>query len=208
MAIGINLEEKRGGNFLPVLKFDAKAGLFIIVNREPQSDGTWEKNEIELDKGFKFVADLENLEVGWASFKPGAVNFTMSKVGERMPERPSPDHKQGIRCRIFLKEHGLREFAHTSKNVLRAFDALHDDYAKAADSNAGKMPVIEVTGTETVKMQTKDQGELRFRVPKWHISGWVAPPAEFAAAASEPEPEKPAPKAMPKAKPADDQDEF
>jgi hypothetical protein len=54
-------------------------------------------------------------------------------------------------------------------------------------------------------MQTKE-GELRFKVPKWSISGWVAPPSEFTAAA--PEPEKPAPKAMPKAKPADDQDEF
>jgi hypothetical protein len=208
MAIGINLDEKKGGNFLPVIKFDAKAGDFIVVNREPQSDGSWEKTELEMPTPFKFVADFENLEVGWCSFKPGAVDFTMAKIGEKMPVRPTPDHKQGIRCKVFLKEHGLREFAHTSKNVLRAFDTLHDEYARGAEDNAGKLPVIEVTGTETVKMQTKEQGELRFKVPKWRIAGWVAPPAEFSgAAAPVSEPEKPAPKAMPKPKPADD-DEF
>ena len=205
MAIGINLEEKKGGSsFLPVLKFDAKAGDFIIVNRTPMSDGTWEKSELELKTPVKFVADFANLEVGWITFKAGAVNFTMAKIGEKMPDRPTPDHKQGVRLRILLKEHGLREFALTAKNVLRAFDALHDEYINSADANSGKMPVIEVTGTETVKMQTKE-GELRFKVPKWHISGWVAPFAEFAAAASETE--KPA-KAMPKAKPADIEEEF
>jgi hypothetical protein len=206
MAIGINLEEKKGGSsFLPVLKFDAKAGDFIIVNRTPMSDGTWEKSELELKTPVKFVADFANLEVGWITFKAGAVNFTMAKIGEKMPDRPTPDHKQGVRLRILLKEHGLREFALTAKNVLRAFDALHDEYINSADANPGKMPVIEVSGTETVKMQTKE-GELRFKVPKWSISGWVAPPAEFAAAAAAPEPEKPAPKAMPKAKPADDEE--
>jgi len=207
MAIGLMLDEKKSGNFLPVIKFDAKAGDFIIVNREPMSDGSWEKTELELPTPFKFIADFDNLEVGWASFKPGAVDFTMAKIGEKMPARPTPDHKQGIRLKIFLKEHGVREFAHTSKNVLRAFDVLHDEYASGAASNAGKVAIVEVTGTETVKMQTKEQGELRFKVPKWRISGWTNPPAEFAAAAPA-EPERPAPKAMPAPKPADDSEEF
>jgi len=206
MAIGLMLDEKKSGNFLPVIKFDAKAGDFIIVNREPMSDGSWEKTELEFPTPFKFIADFENLEVGWASFKPGAVDFTMAKIGEKMPARPTPDHKQGIRLKIFLKEHGVREFAHTSKNVLRVFDVLHDEYAIGAASNAGKSAIVEVTGTETVKMQTKEQGELRFKVPKWRISGWTNPPAEFAAA-SPVEPERPAPKAMPAPKPADDSDD-
>ena len=214
MAIGFSLEEKKGGNFLPVIKFDAKAGDFIAVNREPQSDGSWEKTEVELPTPFKFVADMEGLEVGWISFKPGAVDFTMAKIGQPMPARPTPDHKQGIRIKIFLKDHGLREFAQTSKNVLRAFDALHDQFMSAASDHPGKMAVVDVTGTETVKMQTKEQGELRFKVPKWNISGWVDPPAAFAgeAAQAAPTPAAPAPaakKAMPAPKPLpEDPDEF
>lgn len=201
MAIGFSLEEKKGGNFLPVIKFDAKAGDFIVVNREPQSDGSWEKFETEMPTPFKFVIDMMNLEVGWISFKPGAVDFTMAKIGEAMPQRPTPDHKQGIRAKIFLKDHGLREFAQTSKNVLRAFDVLHDEFMAGVGSHAGKMPVVEVSGTETVKMQTKEQGELRFKVPKWKIAGWADPPAAFSgeavpAAAPAPAPKKamPAPK--------------
>jgi hypothetical protein len=207
MAIGFSLEEKKGGNFLPVLKFDAKAGDFMAVNREPQSDGTWEKSEVEIEKPFKFVADMENLQVGWMSFKPGAVSFELAKIGERMPDRPTPDHKQGIRVRLFMKDHGLREFSHTSKNVLRAFDALHDEYVAKADSHKGKMPVVEVTGTDTVKMQTKEQGELRFKVPKWSITGWVDPPAAFAGA-QEAAPQPAPKKAMPAAKAVDDDAEF
>ena len=206
MALGFSLEEKKGGNFLPVLKFDAKAGDFIAVNREPQSDGTWEKFEVELPTPFKFVADFENMEVGWLSFKPGAVDFTVVKIGSPMPARPTPDHKHGIRLRVFVKEHGLREFAHTSKNVLRAFDVLHDEFVSAAGAHAGKMAVVEVSGTETVKMQTKEQGELRFKVPKWKIAGWVDPPAAFAGDGAEPA--APAPKkAMPAAKVAAELDE-
>lgn len=197
MAIGLELEKKEGGSFLPVLKFDAKAGDFIAVNREPQSDGTWDKTEIEIEKPFKFVVDMENLEVGWISFKPGAVNFTLSRIGERLPPQPTPDHKQGVRMKIFMKDHGLREFSHTSKNVLRAINSLHDSYIAGAEKNPGKMPVVEVSGTEVIKLQTKDQGELRFRVPKWSITAWIDPPAAFGE-----KPAAPAPKPMPAAKPA------
>lgn len=208
MAIGFSLEDKKGGNsYLAVLKFDAKAGDWLAVNREPQSDGTWEKNEVEVKAPFKVLMDLNNLEVGWLSFKPGAVSFEMTKLGNPMPQRPTPDHKQGIRVRLYHKEHGLREFANTSKNVLRAFDALHDEYVAKADGHKGKMPVVEITGTDTVKMQTKDQGELRFKVPKWSIIGWVDPPAAFAGA-QEAAPQPAPKKAMPAPKAVDDSEEF
>jgi hypothetical protein len=91
---------------------------------------------------------------------------------------------------------------------LRAFDALHDQFVSAASAHPGQFPIVNVTGTETVKMQTKEQGELRFKVPKWSIAGWVDPTMfeGAGAASSAPEPEKPAPKAMPKAKPVDDEE--
>lgn len=199
MAIGLDLEEKKPGNFLPVLKFDAKAGDFIAVNREPQSDGTWEKSEVEIETPFKAVVDFHNMQKGWISFKPGAVDFTMVHVEDKLPAQPTADHKQGVRFRLFLKAHGLREFSHTSKNVLRAINALHDEFISGASKNAGKLPVVEVSGTETVKMQTKDQGELRFKVPKWRVSAWIDPPTEMA---GDEKPAAPAPKPMPAAKPA------
>jgi hypothetical protein len=74
------------------------------------------------------------------------------------------------------------------------------------------MPVIEFSGTETVKVSTP-QGELRFKAPTCKIVGWVAPPDAFAeheakgsaaAPASAPV-AKPAPKKAPR---ADEEDEF
>lgn len=206
MALGLDLEEKKGGNFLPVLKFDAKSGDFMVLNREPGTEpGTWEKSEIELKTPFKAVIDFDKMEKGWLCFKPGAVNLTMVGLNDRMPDKPSEDHKIGIRFKIFLKEHGLREFANTSKNVLRAVNSLHDEFVKQVRDNPGKMPVVEVSGVETVKIQTKENGELRFKVPKWKIAAWADPPGAFSG--QEEKAEAPKPKPMPAAKPADD-DEF
>ncbi|CAB5171003.1 hypothetical protein UFOVP155_60 [uncultured Caudovirales phage] len=194
MALGFSTEASTGGSkFLPVVKFDAKSGDMICINREPgQKPGEWEKTEVEVELPTKVVMDFENMEVGWISFAP-TYSAVMVKVGEKFPAQPTPDHKQAIRAKVFFKDHGLREFSPTSKTVLRVIDNLHNDYLAAADKNAGKMPVISINGTKPVKITTP-QGELRFKVPDMVISGWTEPPAVFAGA---PEPVAEQPKAKP-----------
>lgn len=187
MALGMNFDTSgTGRKFLPIVKFDAKSGDMMIVNREPQSDGTWEKTEIELKFPTHAVCDFANIEIGWIGYVDNKFDYVMAKAGEKMPACPSPEHKQGVRLRMFFKDHGLREFSHTSKNVLRVIDAIHTQAESEAAANPGKMPVITITGTETIKMQTK-QGELRFKVPAMEIAKWVDAPAEMKEAAkSEP----------------------
>jgi hypothetical protein len=216
MALGINFDgggSSGGGKFLPVVKFDAKVGDFIAVNREPQGDGSWDKVEVEIDLPIKAVADFANLSVGWITFAP-TYSATLAPAGEKMPAKPSADHKQAVSLKLFFKEHGLREFTPTSKTVMRVIDQLHDQFIAEAGDNKGKMPVIEFSGTETVKVSTP-QGELRFKAPTCKLVGWVAPPEAFAeheakasAAAPAPAPApaaKPAPKKAPR---ADEEDEF
>lgn len=65
MSLGFNTESKSSGDILPIIKFDAKAGEFIKVDSEQTADGTWSKDQIELDIPFKVIMDLENIEVGW-----------------------------------------------------------------------------------------------------------------------------------------------
>jgi hypothetical protein len=209
MALGINFggEGNGGSKFLPVVKFDAKSGDFIAVNREPQADGTWEKTEAEIELPVKAVADFAGLQVGWVAFAP-TYSSAMAPAGEKMPMKPSQDHKQAVSLKLFFKEHGLREFTPTSKTVLRVIDQLHDQFLQQADDHKGKMPVVEFQGTETVKISTP-QGELRFKAPTCRIAGWVDAPPAFAEApkpapASEPvKAAKPAPKRA-----AADEDEF
>ena len=177
MALGFSTETSSSGSkFLPVVKFDAKAGEFIAVNRTPgESAGTWDKEEVEISLPTKVVMDMAELEVGWISFVP-TYSCVMVKAGEKLPPQPSADHKHSVRVKLFFKDHGLRELTPTSKTVLRALDQLHDQYLAGADKNAGKMPVVTIHGTETKKVSTP-QGELRFKIPKWEITGWTDTPA-------------------------------
>jgi len=204
MALGMNFDTSGSGRkFLPVVKFDAKSGDMMIVNRDPQSDGTWEKTEIELKFPTHAICDFANIEIGWIGFVDNKFDYVMAKAGQKMPACPSPDHKQGIRLRMFFKEHGVREFSHTSKNVLRVIDAIHTQAENEAAANPGKVPVVLISGTETIKMQTK-QGELRFKVPTMEIVKWVDVPAEMKEAASAPAAVKAAPAAKPVAELDDD----
>jgi hypothetical protein len=196
MALGFSTETSSNGGskFLSPLKFDAKAGDLIVRTREPSAKpGEWDNTDTELQLPIKIVFDFANMEVGWIAFTPN-YSAVMGKVGTPMPVKPTDDHKQSVRIKVYLKDYGLREFSPTSKMVLREIDQLHDAYLAGCDANAGKMPVVTVKGTKPVKITTP-QGELRFKVPDMVISGWTEPPAAFSGAAE-------APAEQPKAKPA------
>jgi len=183
MALGfLNESAGNGGSkFLQAIKFDAKAGDLLAVMREPSAEpGKWDRRDEEVEMPTKFVVDFEGMQCGWLTFQP-SYHAEMVTVGEAMPQRPSSEHKPAIRLKMYHKQYGLREFTPTSKTVLRVIDKLHDEYLAAASKNKGKMPVVEFTGTETVKIATP-QGELRFKAPVVNIAGWVAPPAEFSEA--------------------------
>jgi hypothetical protein len=112
----------------------------------------------------------------------------MVRIGEEMPERPSAGHKNAFRLRIYSKEMGLREFSHSAKTVLRKMDELHTQFEAERGANAGKLPVVEIEGTEPVKINTP-QGELRFKVPNWKIVSWVDRPDGMSGGVTvEPEP--------------------
>lgn len=207
MALGFNTEGRSGGDILPIVKFDAKSGDFIARNRVQGGDGMWENVEEELGVPWKAIFDFDNIEVGWLSFSSGAPDFHMVKYGERLPAQPSPDHKQAFRIRIYSKALGLREFSHSSKTMLRAIDALHNQFLADKAANPGKVPVVEVAGLETVKVNSP-QGELRFKAPKWSITSWVAKPEAMDGSAPAAAPAA-APKPVPAPKPvATEQDEF
>jgi len=173
MALGLSTESSgSGGDILPIVKWDAKGGDFIRQDRYQAGDGTWQKDEQEIAFPVQVAMDLENIEVGWLSFASGAPDFQMVKIGESIPARPSEDHKNAFRVRLTNKELGLREFSHSAKTVLKEMDSLHNQFMAEKAGNAGKVPVVEVSGTKTVKVNTP-QGELRFKAPEWKISAWV-----------------------------------
>ena len=195
MALGLSTESTGGGDILPIIKFDAKSGDFIKQDRV-NVNGIWEKQEEDLTLPIKIAFDFENLQVGWLSFASGAPDFQMVKVGEAMPAKPSDEHKQAFRLKIYKPELGVREFSHSAKTVLKTMDVLHNQYEAEKGHNEGKVPVVNISGLTTVKVNSP-QGELRFKAPEWSISEWIDRPSAMDGAGSSPAPIAAAPTPAP-----------
>lgn len=181
MAFGINTESGSGGNFTPVVKINAKQGRVYRVDRMQGSDG-WETNDVEITNDFQFVPDFENVEIGWLHFAAGqAPDLRMVRMGEIMPDRPTPDHKQGIRFKLKLGQGcggDVREIAATAKTILSPFDRLHDAYSAGLKDNPGKLPVVKMTGMKKIDTKTAHGTNTNFE-PVFEIVKWVDRPAEL-----------------------------
>ena len=189
MALGFTeTSSSGGGDFLPIMKFSAKDGSFVRQDRHQGADGHWEKSETEMDLPFKVVMDMDAIEVGFIAFTTTGPDFRFVQVGEPMPIKPSDEHKEGFRIRMFNKEIGLREMSSSSKIVRNQMNDLHDAYLAGKADNPGKVPVIEITGSDRIQIETKAQGTQTFRSPKWSITGWVDRPAGLDKAEAAPEP--------------------
>ncbi len=69
-------------------------------------------------------------------------------------------------------------------------DTLYNQFEAEAPANPGKLPVVTITGTDRVKVNSP-KGELTFKAPVWSITQWIDRPAMMdggAAAPSEPVP--------------------
>ncbi len=201
MALGLNTgsDGGSGGQFTPVVKYDARAGRIFRVDREQGGDGSWDTKNVEITNGFTAVMDLENIEVGWALFRAGVMpSLAMSKLGTAMPDKPSDKHKQGFRINMKLgKASGgdVREMAATAKCVLAGVDTLHTDYEAGKKDNPGKLPVVVLDSTISIVTEGKDkdgnkQTSTNYQ-PVWKIKSWIDRPAELGGAgkADVPEPE-------------------
>lgn len=173
MALGLS---NQGGGFdaVPYVKYDAKAGRMFAVERVQGPNG-WENRSNDVTNGFTAAFDLENIMVGWSAFTPTGPNHALVRIGETLPAKPSDDHKQSFKLRIWSKSLGLRELAGTAKALLGAVDQLHDAYLAAPEAKSGKVPVVAMTGTTVV--ETKGPaGVNRNYAPVFAITKWIARP--------------------------------
>lgn len=187
MALGIQTEAGAGGNFTPTVKINSKQGRVWRVDRSQGTDG-WQTDEVDITNTFQFVPDMDNIEVGWLLFKAGsAPDLRVVKLGAAMPDRPSPDHKQGVRMIVKLgKDCGgdVREISATAKSILGPIDKLHDEWTAGAAANAGKSPLVKMTGMKKIDTKTQHGANTNFE-PQFEVVRWIDKPS-FAVAAGEP----------------------
>lgn len=179
MGFGLNYESTGGGDFLPIVKYDAKAGRMFRRDKEQGQDAV----QVDVTKAFKAVVDLENVEIGWIDFPAGAApDFVMAHINDPMPQRPAAGkHKQGVRVMLRLsKECGgdVREMASSAKAFMRGLDELHTAYQAGEKENPGKLPVVTLKDTTPI---TSGEGAKKSTnyVPVFEIVGWVPRPPDL-----------------------------
>lgn len=183
MGLGLPMNSG-GGDRTPIIKYDGRAGRIHRIDRSNAS-GQWETNEVEITKDFQAIMDLENIETGWLNFPAGgAPDIQTVKIGTPLPARPSDKHKSGFRILMKLgKSCGgdLREMAANAQVSIKGMDALYDAYLAGVQDNAGKLPVVKLGDTVSVKSSGKDaQGKPQSSTnyqPVWKIMAWVDRPA-------------------------------
>lgn len=182
MSLGLNTGSS-GGDFLPIVTFDARAGRMFRVDRAQASDGSWASNKVDITNAQPtFLVDLGSIEVGWAAFLPTGPSFEMAPLGQAMPAKPSNDHKQSFRVKLFSPKHldGLREFSSSSKAVISAIDKLHSEYEAAPEAAAGKLPVVRLSGSTPITTKGP-QGTTTNYSPVFEVVSWADRPADWAA---------------------------
>ena len=179
-----------GGDFAPIIKYDARAGRIFRVDREQDAGGNYFNENADITGNFKAIFDLENIETGWLNFAPGQPpSMTMVKIADLkhnpLPPAPTPAHKNGVRLTVKLHtscggDKPVRELAGTSKQFLSAIEALYAEYLRDRERNGGKLPVVTMNGTTPVKSGSGSQTSTNYR-PEFVISGWSPRPADLGA---------------------------
>lgn len=183
MALGFNYGTG-GGDFVAILKYDARAGRFFRVDRV-QDNGQYISNQEDITNGFKAIFDFDNIEVGYISFPPGAApDFQMVSLGDQYPQRPSDKHNQGVRFMLKLAKdsagdgEAIRECAATSAAFRMGIDELHDAYEAQKGSNAGKLPIVALRQTLPVTSGSGAKKSTNYQ-PAFEIIGWAARPDDL-----------------------------
>ena len=189
MGLGLSYasSESGGSDFLPQVNYNAKAGR-LKYSQRVEINGQWQKQEEDVSFSQPaFVADLENIQVGWLFFKMGMAPVrALVKIGNPLPPVPDGDYgldergnpnkpKQGFSLRVLDSERTVREFSSNAQAVLAAIDLLHTEYERAEERAQGMLPVIQFKGATEVKGKHGSN-----YTPNFAIIKWVPRPAELA----------------------------
>jgi hypothetical protein len=173
MALG----KRKGQDFMPVLKYDARSGVFYLQDRVLGSDG-WQNEQRDVTEKFHAVFDLEQVERGWIYYPKGAPpELVMVPAGADPGEAPSKDYKEGIRLVVKMPPElggDVRELQSTAVAMWNAVDAVHTAFVNQAKDYPGQLPVVELTDI----IESKTPNGTSF-TPVLEIASWVPRPVDM-----------------------------
>ena len=179
MAIG----RRKTDGALNKLNWDFRIGKPVLEDRVRTGNG-WETEQrnVETDE-FRAVFDPKNIEVGWIAFVKGeGLNATLVHAGEDYGDRPSNDHKEGLRIVVKMDPAlggDLRELISTSSALWSAVDQLP---AIIAPTSPSTPTVCRLSTLPTCKNSRHNPGRfssLRSKFPAGYRARRICRPWGF-----------------------------
>lgn len=193
-----------------ILNLGGSAGSYV---RFMPSANAWMHGGAEVQLK-QIVFDHASVRTGWGKMAEGSAPEWQwdNQLGVRSPQ-PSDEHKRGFSIRLYAKAIGVAEWSSTGTGPCMGFDAIFDQIWNEKDANAGKVPVVEYTGSEPIKVGKGNTRKPQFRLVKWvprENVPWDGDDAQKEAAPAPAPVPKPAPvqKATAPASSGDDDAEF
>lgn len=176
MAFGL---PDTGGEFLPLLTFNAKSGRFSLVEKVEGRGGQFEKEEQELETSeVVFVADFSTARKGWLLFrKGGAPVKVVNAIEDDMPPEPTGDYgtddkgqpirpRGGFILHVVTADRKLREFASNASACVNGMGEAMDAYLDQVAEHPGQIPMLKLVKVTKV-------GKNQNYQPKLEIVKWV-----------------------------------
>jgi hypothetical protein len=184
-----------------MLNLSSGGGNGNYIRFSPQANA-WTNNlgeEIQLSK---VVFDIDGVKTGWLELGVGVRDWQAdSELGKKGPQ-PTPNHKRGFILTLYNKTLGTCEWSSNGVGPNIGLQNLYSECAAQRAANAGKLPVLEYTGSKLEKI-----GKGTTRIPNFTIVSWIDKPAGMGQSDEEynaqmAAPPAPAPKAVPAPAPA------
>lgn len=177
-----------GGDRLPVLKYDGRAGRIHLMDRI-QDGGQWVTHTRDVTmQAPQFAVDFGSVEVGWMLFPAGmAPMMVLAPFGQPEPQQPPAvgtkkmadgrevpnNFQRGFRLKVAGKALAdpnggvVREFTANARVVLEGVNELHTAFCAAAEAHAGKIPVVRLKEVAPVKAGQSTNYKPIFEIVAW-----------------------------------------
>ena len=186
-----------------MLNLSSGGGNGNYIRFSPQANAWTNSLGEEIQLG-KVVFDIDGVQTGWLELGVGVRDWQAdSELGKKGPQ-PSPNHKRGFILTLYNKTLGTCEWSSNGVGPNIGLQNLYSECAAQRAANAGKLPVLEYTGSKLEKI-----GKGTTRIPNFTIVSWIDKPAgmgqsdeEYTAQVAAPPAPAPAPMPAPKPVPA------
>lgn len=166
-----SLNMSTGGDFNPILKYDARSGRFRVRMDD--------KEEVDIAEP-RLAIDFVSIRTGWICYPQGQAPQRVWDVNGIRQAKPGPiglvEFKEGFEVNVYggdaIRELsgqklGLREWGSTANACKAGVLNAHAQYQSGLAANPGAVPVFRMTGVKTIKTKNGTNYEPIFVLDKW-----------------------------------------